>query len=352
MTAHLQLKQINKYFDDFQALNGIDLEVNEGEFVCLLGPSGCGKTTLLRIIAGFEQASDGDILLKKKSIISLPPHKRDFGMVFQSLALFPHMTVAENITYGMKKKRIPKSAHAKRVNELLEMVQLPDISQRRVTELSGGQQQRVAIARALAVPPQLFLLDEPLSALDAQIRENMQVELRQLQQQFGVTTILVTHDQHEAMMLADRLVVLKEGKVQQVATPSEMYRQPANQFVAEFLGSANLLTGTVKNQTHVELLGQTIFFENTLHLGKTFKLAVRSEDIIPKKIDNDSSSHRYLQGEVIFIRDLGATIEILVRLGESVIRCHTHHDSLVSFQTGEMIALDIATEHCTIFTDN
>lgn len=350
MTAHLQLQNIDKNFGSFQALRHVDLSVNEGEFVCLLGPSGCGKTTLLRIIAGFEQASRGDILLKGQLINTLPPHKRDFGMVFQSLALFPHMTVAENITYGMKKKHIPKSSHAKRVNELLEMVQLPDISHRRVTELSGGQRQRVAIARALAVPPKLFLLDEPLSALDAQIRENMQIELRQLQQQFGVTTILVTHDQHEAMMLADRLVVLKDGKVQQAATPSEMYRQPANEFVAEFLGSANLLNGVVSNATHIEVLGQSIAFDNTLTPGQTIKLAVRSEDILPTTPES-AKPYQHLQGKVVFIRDLGATVEILVRSGDTTIRCHTHHNSLVDIQTGETIALDIATEHCTLFAD-
>lgn len=352
MTAHLELRQINKYFGNFQALDNVNLTVNEGEFVCLLGPSGCGKTTLLRIIAGFEQATDGDILLKGETINKLPPHKRDFGMVFQSLALFPHMTVAENICYGMKKKHVPKGNHAARVAELLEMVQLPAIGDRRVTDLSGGQQQRVAIARALAVPPKLFLLDEPLSALDAQIRESMQIELRQLQQKFGVTTVLVTHDQHEAMMLADRLVVLKDGKVQQAATPNEMYRNPENEFVAEFLGSANVLSGVVKNAGYVELLGQTLAFSNQMSDGQSFKIAIRSEDIIPKKITDHAEADddvNRLYGEVIFVRDLGAKLEILVQCQDSVIRCHTAHDETMVFRMGDKVAMSIATERCTIF---
>lgn len=347
MKSHLALQKINKYFGNFSALSDINLTVNEGEFVCLLGPSGCGKTTLLRIIAGFETPSAGDILLNEQSINHLPPHKRDFGMVFQSLALFPHMTVAENITYGMKCKKIAKSEQNARVATLLEMVQLPEISHRRISELSGGQQQRVAIARALAVPPKLFLLDEPLSALDAQIRENMQIELRQLQQRFGVTTVLVTHDQHEAMMLADRLVVLKEGKVQQVATPSEMYRQPANAFVAEFLGSANLLSGSVIGHDCIDLLGQPMQVESGLSVGQHFELAIRSEDITLHPLRPDHTER--LQGEVTFVRDLGASMEILVRVQERVIRCHTVHDTSNRFTTGEQVMLTMNMARATFF---
>lgn len=348
MKTHLSLEKINKYFGDFHALSEINLTVNEGEFVCLLGPSGCGKTTLLRIIAGFETPSSGHIFLKEQKINTLPPHKRDFGMVFQSLALFPHMTVAENISYGMKRKHIAKSKQSARVAELLEMVQLPDIGQRQVTELSGGQQQRVAIARALAVPPKLFLLDEPLSALDAQIRENMQIELRQIQQRFGVTTILVTHDQHEAMMLADRLVVLKDGKVQQVDTPSNMYQRPGNEFVAEFLGSANLLSGVVRDNNVVDLLGQPVELTTQLPSGKTFNLAARSENITPQKF-NINKHGSTLSGEVIFIRDLGAKVEILVRSKETTIRCHTSHERASNLQTGEHVALMFDMARCTIF---
>lgn len=351
MNTHLTLHQVNKYFGNFQALSDVNLTVNEGEFVCLLGPSGCGKTTLLRIIAGFEDASSGDILLNENKINELPPHKRDFGMVFQSLALFPHMTVAENIAYGMKKKHIPKAQHKARIDELLEMVQLPDIRNRQIAELSGGQKQRVAIARALAVPPKLFLLDEPLSALDAQIRENMQIELRQLQQKFGVTTLLVTHDQHEAMMLADRLVVLKAGKVQQIDTPTAMYRQPANEFVAEFLGAANILHGTAEDRNHINLLGQSIDFNHQLNSGQKFKLAIRSEQIIPQKISAEKGKTQLL-GKVVFVRDLGAKQEILVNCQEVIIRCHTPHSNEHLFQTNDDIALTINTEQCTLFVED
>lgn len=353
MNAHLELRQINKQFGKVSALSDVNLSVNEGEFVCLLGPSGCGKTTLLRIIAGFEQATSGDILLDGQAINRLPPHKRGFGMVFQSLALFPHMTVAENIAYGMKRKKVPTAQHAPRIAELLEMVQLPEISNRRITELSGGQQQRVAIARALAVPPKLFLLDEPLSALDAQIRENMQIELRQLQQKFGVTTILVTHDQHEAMMLADRLVVLKGGKVQQTDSPSDIYRHPQNEFVAEFLGAANLLPGIVTAQGQLNLLNQNVLFKNDLPVNTAVKLAIRSEDIQITREDSDNDQRIKLPGEIVLLRDLGASTEMLVKCAEDyTIRCHLSRHDVSDYQQGDTVSLAFEPSHCTLFSDD
>src|SRR2546425_266359 len=207
---HLEIRSLTKRFGAVDALADVDLSIARGEFVCLLGPSGCGKTTLLRIIAGFEKADRGQLLLEGKDITELALHQRGFGMVFQSLALFPHMTVAENIGYGMKLRGAGAATRRRRVEELLEVVQLPAIADRPVAALSGGQRQRVAIARALAVPPQLFLLDEPLSALDAQLRDSMQIELRQLQQRFGVTTAVVTHDPTAAMMPAGDLGPLAE----------------------------------------------------------------------------------------------------------------------------------------------
>jgi len=254
-TPHLEIRSLTKRFGAVDALADVDLTIARGEFVCLLGPSGCGKTTLLRIIAGFEKADRGQLLLEGKDITELAPHQRGFGMVFQSLALFPHMTVAENIGYGMKLRGAGAAQRRRRLEELLEVVQLPAIADRPVAALSGGQRQRVAIARALAVPPQLFLLDEPLSALDAQLRDSMQIELRQLQQRFGVTTVVVTHDQTEAMMLADRLVVMKQGRLQQCDTPRALYERPANVFVAGFIGSPAMNLCRVQCENGAIVLG-------------------------------------------------------------------------------------------------
>lgn len=240
----LQLRGVTKRFGEFLAVEDVSLEVPKGTFLCMLGPSGCGKTTLLRMIAGLETPSAGSILIGDEEITQVPTHKRDFGMVFQSLALFPHLNVGDNIAYPLRIRGVGREARQKRVEELLELIGLPGYSGRAISQLSGGQRQRVAIARALAVSPRLFLLDEPLSALDAKLREAMQVELRQLQQQLGITTIVVTHDQREAMTMADLVVVMAEGRIRQAAPPLEIYRRPADAFVAGFIGSTNLLPVT------------------------------------------------------------------------------------------------------------
>src|SRR5262245_987914 len=239
----LRLEQVGKSFGHVAAVSDVDLEFPNGKFVCLLGPSGCGKTTLLRLIAGLELPTTGRILLDGADLTHTPAHKREFGMVFQSLALFPHLTVGENIAYALNIRGADKAARRKRADELLELVRLPGVADRHVSQLSGGQRQRVAIARALALNPKLFLLDEPLSALDAKLREAMQVELRLLQQRLGISTIVVTHDQREAMTMADIVVIMDRGKVQQVAAPLDTYRNPANAFVADFIGISNLIAG-------------------------------------------------------------------------------------------------------------
>lgn len=349
--SYLSLNNIRKTFGETVALSDVNLQVEEGELVCLLGPSGCGKTTLLRIIAGFLEATDGELLLSGESIGHLPPHKRDFGMVFQSLALFPHMSVADNIAYGMKVKKIDKAKRKARVAELLEMVQLPHVANRPVSALSGGQQQRVAIARALAIPPKVFLLDEPLSALDAQIRENMQIELRQLQQNLGVTTIIVTHDQHEAMMLADKLVILKDGIVQQAGAPSEIYQRPSNPFVAQFLGAANDLPVIVQNGSHVTICGQTLAI-TTEHAANTeLTLTVRSEDIqinIDDSAASSTGSHT-LKGNASFVRDLGAKTELLVQIDDQTIRCHGADSTYRSVKEGDTVHISFANDKFLLF---
>ncbi len=237
----LALNNVTKQFGAFTAVDNVQLNVPHGTFVCMLGPSGCGKTTLLRMIAGLDTPTGGAIVLDDKDITAIPTHKRELGMVFQSLALFPHLTVGENIAYPLRIRGTAKEAQKKRVDELLALIDLPGYADRPVNKLSGGQRQRVAIARALTISPKLFLLDEPLSALDAKLREAMQVELRQLQQQLGITTIVVTHDQREAMTMADTVVVMNSGQIRQAASPIEIYRRPADRFVADFIGSTNLL---------------------------------------------------------------------------------------------------------------
>jgi putative spermidine/putrescine transport system ATP-binding protein len=241
--AHLSLRGLRKIYGEHVAVDGVDLDVSTGAFVALLGPSGCGKTTLLRSIAGLVAPSGGDILIDGRSILSVPVYRRDLGMVFQSYALFPHMNVAENIAFGLRMRKIKRRETATRVAHALDLVRMSGLEARYPQQLSGGQQQRVALARALVTNPTVLLLDEPLAALDAKLREAMQVELRQLQRRVGITTIFVTHDQHEALAMADHVAVMRGGRVEQFATPSAIYENPETPFVAEFIGQMNRLSG-------------------------------------------------------------------------------------------------------------
>lgn len=250
---YLRIENLTKMFGAFTALKDISLEVDEGEFVCCLGPSGCGKTTLLRCIAGLEIQTSGRIVQAGQDVSTLPPTARDFGIVFQSYALFPNLTVYKNLAYGLKNRRMKKADIDKRVDELLELVELKGQEHKYPTQLSGGQQQRVALARALATWPGLLLLDEPLSALDARVRVYLRHEVRRLQRELGITTIMVTHDQEESLTMADRVVVMDHGVIVQVGTPSEIYREPATRFVADFVGTMNFLPGAVAGPRRLRL---------------------------------------------------------------------------------------------------
>ena len=245
--SYLELGGIRKEFGSFVALQDIHLDVRQGEFVCFLGPSGCGKTTLLRIIAGLEVQTAGSVRQGGRDISRLPPAQRDYGIVFQSYALFPNLTVYDNVAYGLVNRRRPRAAIAARVQELLRLVGLPDAGAKFPSQLSGGQQQRIALARALATSPGLLLLDEPLSALDAIVRVHLRQEIRSLQQRLGVTTIMVTHDQEEALSMADRIVVMNQGAIEQVGSALDIYREPASPFVADFVGKVNVLSGIAEN---------------------------------------------------------------------------------------------------------
>ena len=241
----LQLQDISKRFGDVVAVHNLSLDVAEGEFLTLLGPSGCGKTTTLRMIAGFESVSDGRIVLEDRDITNLRPQQRGIGMVFQNYALFPHLNVFENVAFGLRAQGVRRDASSKRVMSALDLVGLSDLSKRRVQDLSGGQQQRVAVARAIAPEPRLILLDEPLSNLDAAMRERTRTELRMLLKRLGMTTVFVTHDQEEAFALSDRIAVMNKGELQQIGAPEQLYQNPVNLFVAGFMGRANLLRAHV-----------------------------------------------------------------------------------------------------------
>ncbi|WP_270933556.1 putative 2-aminoethylphosphonate ABC transporter ATP-binding protein [Falsiroseomonas oryzae] len=251
--AFLRVRSLTRRFGSFTALDRIDLEVARGEFVCFLGPSGCGKTTLLRTIAGLDRQDEGSIEIGGRDVSTAPPADRDFGIVFQSYALFPNLTVTDNVGYGLVNRRMPRAAIAARVAELLRLVGLPDQGRKFPVQLSGGQQQRVALARALATSPGLLLLDEPLSALDARVRLHLREEIRALQRRLGVTTIMVTHDQEEALAMADRIVVMNHGVIEQIGTPEEIYRRPASAFVADFVGTMTFFEATAAGPGQVRV---------------------------------------------------------------------------------------------------
>jgi iron(III) transport system ATP-binding protein len=281
---YLELSGVEKQFGAFTALRDINLGVAQGEFVCFLGPSGCGKTTLLRIIAGLEVQTAGTVRQAGRDISRLPPAQRDYGIVFQSYALFPNLSVFDNVAYGLVNRGAPRAAIAARVAELLKLVGLPDAGAKYPSQLSGGQQQRIALARALATSPGLLLLDEPLSALDALERVRLRQEIRALQQRLGVTTIMVTHDQEEALSMADRIVVMNQGAIEQVGSALEIYREPASPFVADFVGKVNVLAGTAENGGL--RIGEAILECNGTHIPKSnsVKIYLRPEDIVARPI--------------------------------------------------------------------
>jgi iron(III) transport system ATP-binding protein len=287
---YLQINNMSKLFGNFVALDNVSLDVFEGEFICFLGPSGCGKTTFLRAIAGLDIQTRGSVRQADVDISALPPSERDFGIVFQSYALFPNLSVEKNISFGLENQKVSKNDIIARVKELLELVGLADQGKKYPAQLSGGQQQRIALARALATSPGLLLLDEPLSALDAKVRTHLRHEMKSLQRRFGETTVMVTHDQEEALTMADRIVVMNHGVIEQVGSPTEIYREPSTLFVADFIGAMNQINANTKTSSTAQVGSLTFntrvqeFATNT-----SVVLAIRPEDIVPHG-DGDRAS--------------------------------------------------------------
>ncbi len=285
-TAELdvRLERVRKSFGAVLAVNDVTLGIARGSIFSLLGPSGCGKTTTLRLIAGFEQPDTGEVYIRGQRVTGIPPYRRDFSMVFQSYALFPHLNVAENVAFGLRMRRVPRAQRATAVKEALELVKLGAVADRYPRQLSGGQQQRVALARAIVVKPAVLLLDEPLGALDKMLREEMQVELRSLQERLGITAVFVTHDQEEALTLSDRVAVMRNGVIEQIGAPREIYDRPCNAFVAAFLGASNFLAGTVVGTSGTSIVvetaaGQVPAVASWPSLGSKVRVAVRPERV-------------------------------------------------------------------------
>jgi putative spermidine/putrescine transport system ATP-binding protein/spermidine/putrescine transport system ATP-binding protein len=284
LEADVRLEQVRKAYGDVVAVHDLSLDIPRGCFFSLLGPSGCGKTTTLRLIAGFERPSRGEVYIRGQAVTDVPSYKRDYSMVFQSFALFPHLTVAGNVAFGLRMRRLPRADRDRMVREALALVKLSGLEARYPKQLSGGQQQRVALARAIVVRPAVLLLDEPLGSLDKKLREEMQVELRELQQQVGMTTVFVTHDQEEALTMSDRIAVMNQGAIHQIGAPREVYERPADEFVADFLGVSNLLEGTVEARSPegavVDLgVGRVPVNGGRHAAGTRVRIAVRPEKI-------------------------------------------------------------------------
>jgi putative spermidine/putrescine transport system ATP-binding protein len=345
----LILDQVGKTYGKVVAVSHVDLAISHGNLVCLLGPSGCGKTTLLRLIAGLETPTHGKLLLDDEDLTDTPAHRRGFGMVFQSLALFPHLSVGENIAYALRIRQVDRATRRRRAEELLELVRLPGVVDRHISQLSGGQRQRVAIARALALDPKLFLLDEPLSALDAKLREAMQMELRQLQRRLGITTIVVTHDQREAMTMADIVVVMDQGQVQQVGSPLEIYRNPVNTFVADFIGSSNLLPARLAGPDRVRVGDNMLRVAGQLpglDGSDSVRISIRPEDV--HLLAEGETGENRLPGVVSFIRDLGSSVEYTVNCEELELLALTTPKERPTASVGDRVMVELSPEACVV----
>lgn len=326
----IELRNVTKTYDGSAVVDNINLYINENEFITLLGPSGCGKTTTLRMIGGFEKPDSGEIILNGEIVNELPPYERPINTVFQRYALFPHLNVFDNIAFGLKNQKVPKEEIAERVETALKLVSLPNFAFRKVSNLSGGQQQRIAIARAIVNRPKILLLDEPLAALDLKLRQNMQYELKEMQRKLGITFIYVTHDQEEALTMSDTIVVMKDGVIQQIGTPTGIYNEPKNRFVARFIGESNIIEGIYVRQNLVSFMGVEfdcvdIGFED----GEKVDVVIRPEDL--DLIDPNGAKLVGVVSSSIF---KGVHFELCVMVQEKEFVIHTYENKPVGQTVG------------------
>lgn len=349
-TNIIELRHVTKSFSDgFTAVQDFNLEVRKGEFVTFLGPSGCGKTTTLRMIAGFELPTSGEILLDGKSITNLPPYERPINTVFQRYALFPHMNIYENIAFGLKQKKMAKDVIEHKVKKVLSLVDLEGFEERNVATLSGGQQQRIAIARALVNEPEILLLDEPLGALDLKMRQEMQIELKDMHRKLGITFIYVTHDQEEALTMSDKIVVMSEGQIQQIGTPEDIYNEPKNAFVADFIGESNIFSGIMTGKLKVRFCGGEFTCVDDVAEGTHITAVVRPEDV-----ELTAPSEGTIQGTVISVIFKGIHYEITVQSGRNEMVIQSVKSAKVGERVGmrlepDSIHIMIAEDHTNIF---
>ncbi len=349
-TNIITLKHVTRSFEDgFNAVTDFNLEVKRGEFVTFLGPSGCGKTTTLRMIAGFDLPTSGEILLNGKSITDLPPYKRPINTVFQRYALFPHMNIFDNIAYGLKQKKTPKDVIEKKVEKVLDLVDLEGFEKRKVSTLSGGQQQRIAIARALVNEPEILLLDEPLGALDLKMRQEMQIELKEMHDKLGITFIYVTHDQEEALTMSDKIVVMSQGKVQQIGTPEDIYNEPKNAFVADFIGESNIFNGIMTGKLKARFGGGEFNCVDDYEEGTHITAVVRPEDI-----EMTTPENGIVSGNVTGVIFKGMHYEITVQAGKNEYVIQSVKNAVVGSRIGMRVDPDnihimIPEDHTNIF---
>jgi iron(III) transport system ATP-binding protein len=356
--TELHLKNVSKFFGETKAVDDVSLDVKEGELFFLLGPSGCGKSTFLRTIAGFYKPDTGDLYFDDRLMNDVPPHKRNIGMVFQNYALWPHMTVYENLAFGLQLRKVPKNEARQRIGEALAMVRLSEFEERYPRQLSGGQQQRVALARALVIEPSLLLLDEPLSNLDAQLREEMRFEIRELQKKLGITSVYVTHDQAEALVLSDRIAILHEGRLIQVGSPEDIYNRPGNRFVAGFIGLTSFMEGTVarlddarghvvvKTKDNLEVRARA----SGLKPDQKVTLAIRPEHI---EICRDETTPRspeinWLEGKVMRGAYLGDIIDYRIQVSDWILRAHAGTDRVLN--PDERVWVAFSPDRVTLIT--
>ena len=348
MSIEVIIKDAVKRYGDFQALNGVSLHIREGEFFTLLGPSGCGKTTLLRMIAGFNSIENGDFFFGEKRINDVPAHKRDIGMVFQNYAIFPHLSVKENVAYGLKARKVPAAEIEKRVSEALSLVQISNLADRKPNELSGGQQQRVALARAFVIEPGVLLMDEPLSNLDAKLRVQMRTVIKKLQRRLGITTIYVTHDQEEALAISDRIAVMKDGNIMQIGTPTEIYTKPQNPFVAGFIGVSNFLDCQISKAAPGSAL---VSIKGELETAMEVKDDYEGAGRISARPEQLFFSEKGMPGKVVFSTFLGDFIEYEVRLddGQELIVNEYTKDTSTVYEVGAQVHISFDPKRVSLY---